>query len=241
MKNQHIFRFNSSILKNRAAATVALPQSLVRKTASIFSLLICVVTAAFGQVGTFDATFGSAGAYTFPIPQGADFVSGNNLIVLPNDQILVQTADQYQPFFAKGKLHKLTAGGTPDGSFGTGGTTLIQDSIYSSSLDFLVMPNGKIASFWHKNGRSASVLDNKPYITMHNANGSIATNFGVNGRVVLPPSPTGGIIGGKMVTDGSNLYVLYDYNNTQTIRSYTSTGAVNNAFGNVHCNIGFIV
>ena len=232
MKNKHIFRFNSSILKTRVASTVALPQSLVRRTASIFSLLICVGTAAFGQVGTFDATFGSAGAYTFPIPQGADFVSGNNLIVLPNDQILVQTAEIYQTFSAQGKLNRLTGGGTLDGSFGTGGSTLVQDSIFSSSVDFLVMPNGKIASFWHKNARISSVLDNKPYITMHNANGSIATNFGVNGRVLLPPSPTGGIVGGKMVTDGSNLYVLYDYNNTQTIRSYTSTGAVNNAFGN---------
>lgn len=232
MKNQHIFRFNSSILKNRVAATLALPQSLVRKTASIFSLLICVVTAAFGQVGTFDATFGSAGAYTFPIPQGADFVSGNNLIVLPNDQILVQTADQYQPFFAKGKLHRLTAGGTPDASFGMGGTTLIQDSIYSSSMDFLVMPNGKIASFWHENPQSPIMINNIPFIRMHNADGSIATNFGANGRVAVPYSPSGGIVEGKIVTDGSNLYILYPYNGAQTIRSYTSTGAVNNAFGN---------
>ncbi len=227
MKNQHIFRFNSR--------TVALSQSLVRKTASIFSLLICIGTAAFGQVGTFDAGFGSAGAYTFPIPQGADFVSGNNLIVLPNDQILVQTAEKYDQFepLAKGKLNRLTTGGMIDASFGTGGATLIQDSIFSHSLDFLVMPNGKIASLACSARQTTSASDKPPFITMYNTDGSVDANFGINGRVLLPATPHGRFTLAKIITDGSNFYILYEDDNAgQVIRSYTSTGAVNGAFGN---------
>ena len=234
MKNQHIFRFNSSILKTRVAATVALPQSLVRKTASIFSLLICVGTAAFGQVGTFDASFGSGGAYTFPLSQGINLVFGNKLVVLPNDQMLVQISEQDQSAepsqsFAKGKLNRLTAGGVLDGSFGIGGSTLVQDSIFRNSFNLLRMSNDKIVSICHKHSQSGAF--NQPFIRMYNSNGSIDANFGINGRVVLPATPNG-IVSGKMVTDGSNFYVLYPYNSARIIRSYTSMGAVNNAFGN---------
>jgi uncharacterized delta-60 repeat protein len=199
--------------------------------AAVVSLFYLSI-AAYGQVGTIDASFGASGAYTFPIVSGINSVEARNMVVLSNDQIIVSTDEQFSPFLHLGKLHKLTSNGSLDASFGTGGSMVVDDSTFGYS-NVIQMPNGKILASWHKHTPNVSVLDDYPFLTMHNSDGSLVPNFGINGRLDLPASPSGGTIGSTLAADANNnLYVLYDYDNGEVIRSYTSTGAVNSAFGN---------
>lgn len=201
----------------------------------IFTLIafLCYINiATYGQVGVIDAGFGTSGAYTFPLLPGVSNVTATDMVVLPNDQIIISTDEKLQSFVSKGKLNKLTANGSLDASFGTGGFTLVEDSTFGYS-NAILMPNGKILASWHKNTPNISIADDYPFLTMHNADGSLVPTFGANGQLNLPASPTGGTIGSTLVADANNnLYVLYDYNDGEVIRSYTATGAINTAFGN---------
>ncbi|MBL0020565.1 MAG: hypothetical protein IPP17_30065 [Bacteroidetes bacterium] len=195
--------------------------------AALFYLSI----AAYGQVGTIDASFGASGAYTFPLGSGINTVEARTMVVLSNDQIVVSSDEKFSPFLFQGKLNQLTSNGSLDPSFGTGGIVIVDDSTFGYS-NVIQMPNGKLLVSWHKHTPNISVLDDYPFLTMHNSDGSLVSNFGTNGRLDLPASPTGGTIGSTLVADANNnLYVLYDYDNGEVIRSYTSTGAINTAFG----------
>ncbi len=195
--------------------------------ASLFYLSIT----AYGQVGTIDASFGASGAYTFPLGSGINTVEARTMVVLSNDQIVVSSDEKFSPFLFQGKLNQLTSNGSLDPSFGTGGIVMVDDSTFGYS-NLIQMPNGKLLVSWHKHTPNISVLDDYPFLTMHNSDGSLVSNFGTNGRLDLPASPTGGTIGSTLVADANNnLYVLYDYDNGEVIRSYTSTGAINTAFG----------
>lgn len=186
---------------------------------------------AYAQVGTIDASFGNSGAYTFPLNTGINGIRASNMLVLSNDQIIVSTDEEYASFLYKGKLNKLTANGALDVSFGTSGFTMVDDSTFGYG-NVIQMPNGKFLASWHKNNPNITVADDYPFLTMHNADASLVTTFGTNGRLDLPASPTGGTIGSTLAADANNnFYVLYDYNNGEVIRSYTSTGAINTAFG----------
>ncbi len=203
----------------------------MKKIFAAVASLFCLSIAAYGQVGTIDGSFGASGAYTFPLGSGINTVEARNMVVLSNDQIIVATDDQFGPFLFQGKLHRLTADGALDPSFGTGGSMMVDDSTFGYS-NVIQMPNGKILAAWHKHTPNISVLDDYPFLTMHNSDGSLVSNFGTNGRLDLPASPTGGTIGSTLAADANNnLYVLYDYDNGEVIRSYTSTGAINTAFG----------
>jgi uncharacterized delta-60 repeat protein len=196
------------------------------------AMLFYLSMTAHGQVGTIDASFGASGAYTFPIGSGINTVEARKMVVLSNDQIIVSTDDKFAQFLYQGKLHRLTANGSLDAAFGTGGSMMVDDSTFGYS-NVIQMPNGKILAAWHKHTPNISVLDDYPFLTMHNTDGSLVPNFGTNGRLDLPASPTGGTIGSTLAADANNnIYVLYDYDNGEVIRSYTSTGAINTAYGN---------
>jgi uncharacterized delta-60 repeat protein len=201
----------------------------------IFAAAACLFylsLAAYGQVGTIDASFGASGAYSFPLGSGINAVKARNMVLLSNDQIIVAADDEYAPFYNQGKLHRLTANGSLDASFGTGGSLMVDDSTFGYS-NVIQMPNGKLLASWHKDPAPFSSIRAYPFLTMHNTDGSLVANFGTNGRLNLPASPTGGIIGSTLAADANNnLYVLYAYDDGEVIRSYTSTGAINTAFGN---------
>lgn len=200
--------------------------------AAVAALFHFGITAVYGQVGTIDAGFGASGAYSFPLLSGINAVDARNMVILSNDQIVVSTDEKVDLFLYQGKLHRLTPNGSVDAAFGTGGSVMVDDSTFGYS-NLIQMPNGNLLASWHTHLPNISVTDDYPFLTMHNVDGSLVSNFGINGRLDLPASPTGGTIGSTLVADANNnIYVLYDYDDGEVIRSYTSTGAINTAFGN---------
>lgn len=206
--------------------------TMKRIFAAVAALFYFGLTAAYGQVGTIDTGFGASGAYSFPLLSGINAVDARNMVILSNDQIVVSTDEKVDLFLYQGKLHRLTPNGSLDAAFGTGGSVMVDDSTFGYS-NLIQMPNGNLLASWHTHLPNISVTDDYPFLTMHNVDGSLVSNFGINGRLDLPASPTGGTIGSTLVADANNnIYVLYDYDDGEVIRSYTSTGAINTAFGN---------
>jgi uncharacterized delta-60 repeat protein len=218
--------------KNIKPQKTKINQKTMKFFFAIIAFLLHISSITYGQVGTIDASFGTSGAYTFAIPVGIDNVEAKNIVVLPNDQIVVATNEKFDTFLSKPKLTKLTANGAIDATFGTAGIITIADSTYGYS-NVMLMPNGKLLAYWHKNVPNVTITDDYPFVTMHNADGSFVATFGSNGRLNLPYSPTGGTIEGGLAADANNnIYVMYDYNGGEVIRSYTNTGAINTTFGN---------
>jgi uncharacterized delta-60 repeat protein len=166
--------------------------------------------------GTLDTTFGSGGIVT---QSGTDVAYGAAL--QPDGKILVGGGSNFG-------LARLNADGSLDTSFGTGGKTVGGFGTTYVGYDLALLPSGKVLMVG-KNG-------NDFVAARFNANGSVDTTFGTNGKVTTDVAGSydkGFCLAvqsdGTFFVAGQSRIGTTNYNGS--IAKYTANGALDTTFG----------
>ncbi len=191
----------------------------------LFSFLLLLTMALHAQQpGTLDASFGVKGILT--TPPGNDPVGQGALVVTKQSKIISGNRGAYGGFFSAFRISALMPDGTPDLSFGKGGSTYVvfplqkkaQDYSFISSL--ALQPDGKILA----SGELYIGLDDS-YVAFARflPDGTVDSSFGSNGTATatfgydmesagsLTLQPDGKfLIGGRVFTDADqNIFKFY--------------------------------
>lgn len=173
----------------------------------------------YNQNGSIDSTFGDNGIRYFIDAATADIAE--RLLLQSDNKILLQGTTT-QSGIVKITLACTDENGTPDTTFGTGGTltvTLSPSASFSPS-DFILQQDGKFIV--------AGGVSNQLNLIRFNSNGSIDSTFGTNGRAI-----TSAIRIGYKILSAPNgkLYAIgADFNEAKIVR-YTANGQLDNTFG----------
>ncbi|HEY0459456.1 MAG TPA: FG-GAP-like repeat-containing protein [Pyrinomonadaceae bacterium] len=186
------------------------------------------------SAGVLDSTFGSGGLFvsTFGAP-GASL----NAVALQADGTLIAVGGTSTGNFV---VAKLTSTGALDAAFGSGGfVTTDFNSGNDVAASVALQPDGKIVVGGNSSNDCAAAR--------YNANGSLDTSFGTNGKVVTPVvagnpdnfskillQPDGKIVGlGIAAPTGFERHLLVRYNANGTIdNSFGVNGIAGGYFGN---------
>lgn len=141
---------------------------------------VSLAVARYNPDGSLDTTFGGgSGKAQTPV----DFAAGwTDVAIQPDGKILVALFQFDLNGNDYGLLIRYNADGSPDTSFGMGGSVFGTGSVYSQ------LPIGSV-SVQPADGKivvSEGYFRNSPGIARFNTNGSLDTGFGSGGRVALP-------------------------------------------------------
>ncbi len=146
-----------------------------------FTLVLLSPCIIFSQAGTLDPTFGAGGTTIVDVTSGYDQCS--SIVIQPDQKIVIAGRTQY-PDGLYATLMRLNTDGTPDDTFGDAGVARadVMYSGYSGQSNALaLLDDGKLL-FAHvvsvNNGPSAQA------VTRFNSDGTVDTDFGVNGTAV---------------------------------------------------------
>lgn len=168
------------------------------------SLNYDLVVARYLFSGLPDTTFSSDGIATIQFGSGDDRAS--DLVLLPNDQIIVSGYFQNSEGRLESGLAKLSSNGTLDNTFGSMGKVAFNFGVDSSSVttSLVSQKNGKLIVAGYLAGTGIG-----PYLTLakFNNSGAIDNTFGTDGKVVLTVADYGRDVAiqpdGKVVVSGS--------------------------------------
>lgn len=186
-----------------------------------------------GQDGSLDVSFGNNGILKLDL--GSDFDSGNSIAIQADGKIICGGTSKIQggKDFA---LVRLNEDGTLDESFGSSGISTTDFNISLETLRAIALrDDGKIISI----GRGGSDIFDFA-ITCHNADGTIDTNFGDNGRVITDidltldyPSSVIMLDENKFLVAGGADYPGFDTDEDSdfAVVKYNQDGSLDQSFG----------
>lgn len=183
--------------------------------------------------GTLDSQFGAGGVTLFPF---STYPSECRAMAVQTDGRVV-LGGHYQSG-GKGNLAfvRLTVNGTPDNTFGSGGSAIVAQNNSSVNLQALqILSNGKIVG----GGNS----DGMPTLVRLNANGTIDNTFGAGGQVSFDGGITA-LSDMKVLPDGKIVGAgIADLGNGKLFCAFrrNADGSADNSFGTAgfaYANIG---
>jgi uncharacterized delta-60 repeat protein len=196
----------------------------------------------FNSDGSTDLSFGAGGRVNFEISRSfSDLACGFSLRVLPDGKAVVgATASSGPPDnpnrdFA---LLRLNADGSLDTTFGSGGRVVIdfaEDPVAAPRSDFIndliIQPDGKLIAL----GGSSNVVDfvSKAALARFNADGSLDTSFGSDGRLLLGLGVDTAISTPTLQPDGRLLAVItnFDIEFRSFLARFNTDGSLDASFG----------
>jgi uncharacterized delta-60 repeat protein len=142
--------------------------------------------------GATDTLFGGAGLATIPLPSGQTDATVENLLTLPNGQIIVQgttsvlvdAADNITNI-SSSFLERFNENGTLDTTFGTGGLVEIAATTGAIFTHAALQSNGQIVLAGLAPNPLATNGSQAIGVERLDANGQVDTTFGTNGLVTL--------------------------------------------------------
>lgn len=132
--------------------------------------------ARFNADGSLDTTFGGSGSVVTDVTAGID--GAKNIVVQPDGKIVLSGA------FSKGSgtgVHRYTANGNPDGTFGTFGSVEIAGAFVGEGL--ALQGDGKLLLVGSKQVGVGNANETQFELRRLNANGSVDDKFGSGGAV----------------------------------------------------------
>jgi uncharacterized delta-60 repeat protein len=185
--------------------------------------------ARYNTDGSPDTGFGTGGIVTTPVGGGNDYA--NALGIQPDGKIVV-AGYSYNGSDYDFALVRYNANGSLDTGFGTGGKVITPiGSGYDEAYALGIQPDGRIVAA----GYSASGGNYNFAVVRYNANGSLDTAFGTDGKVITPVGSGHNIAyalgiqpDGRIVTAG------YSYNGSNydfALVRYNTDGSLDAAFG----------
>ncbi|MEZ0318206.1 MAG: cadherin-like domain-containing protein [Methylophilaceae bacterium] len=189
--------------------------------------------ARYNADGSVDTSFGLNGKLSTDVMR-EDFAT--SVAIQADGKIVVagystpKITDTGKEYFS---LTRYNPNGSLDPTFGTGGkvTTLLGDTATNRSM--LIQADGKILV--------AGDADTNSAILRYNANGSLDSSFGINGKVITPVGPfNDGIYSITQQPDGKIIAVGDGTGNHSMVR-YNIDGSLDSGFGNsgiVITNVG---
>lgn len=153
--------------------------------------------ARYNSDGTLDATFGTGGIVTTDLTSGFDIANG--VVIQANGKIVAGgSAGTSHPAFA---LARYEPDGTPDTSFGEGGTVTTGFGIWGVARAIVLQPDRKIVAAGTNGGGFA--------LARYDPDGSLDTSFGNGGKVATTLTVAGSAwavalqLDGKIVAAGA--------------------------------------
>lgn len=179
--------------------------------------------------GTLDASFGTAGrVYTNP-SSSVEF-SEHGIQLADGSIISGGYSNQYTLDYM---MVKYTPGGQPDASFGINGVVLQEfGQGYSRIKRLGLQSDGKIIAAGR--GNDSGTFTSYAHIARFNADGTLDTTFGNNGKVIKYGGSESDIYGLEILPDNSIIAVGYVLNNNSDIQviKLTPDGVYDTTFGN---------
>jgi uncharacterized delta-60 repeat protein len=178
----------------------------------------------FNPDGTLDPTFGSAGTGIVTLFDNG--VLSEKMVLRPDGKILLLGKYYDNPPLLNETVSmyfQLTAGGSPDLSFGENGLAYVVDSGKLTLADLEVRPDGKIYTLSSRESVPAGTInytEREVVLTRQQIDGSLDSSFGENGRVIANTSPpsfgaisdefevSGGDRAGALLLEGSGNVVI---------------------------------
>ncbi|HET9532123.1 MAG TPA: hypothetical protein VFQ92_17315 [Blastocatellia bacterium] len=179
----------------------------------------------FNADGTRDLEFGPEGT-VIPFPGSPGFATA--LAVLPDGRIIV--AGNVLSDFA---LARYNADGTPDFSFGSGGTVITDFGGNDRSQSMVLQPDGKIVMA----GFSSAFPDFNFALARYDANGSLDLSFGSGGKVVTDfdivdqANSLALQSNGKILVAGFVHHTIDGLNSDFAVARYNADGQLDHTFG----------
>jgi uncharacterized delta-60 repeat protein len=174
-----------------------LPERTLHITLFACVILICASSLAAAQAGHLDASFGSAGIFTFSLTTNNGSSNLASAVALQSDGKFVVAGQ----LGSRSGLLRLNPNGSLDSSFGNGGVvvTKIGGVILQNFGGLAIQSDGKIVV-------AATGVPARGQVARFNSNGSLDTTFGSNGIAAVQVA-TGLLVlqpDGKIVVTGSN-------------------------------------
>jgi uncharacterized delta-60 repeat protein len=186
--------------------------------------------ARYEEDGTPDLTFGTLGRVVATI-RGSDDIKA--AVLQPDGKIVVAGGSRPPGGPTDAAFARYNPDGTLDGTFGTGGVTIVHATSGSDLIDVALQPDGKVVGV----GGGANVSGYLALALRLGANGALDPSFGTDGAVVLnapqPPSFQSVIVqpNGQIAASGWRYY--YSGSDTQDFLTarLDANGALDAAFG----------
>jgi uncharacterized delta-60 repeat protein len=179
--------------------------------------------------GSLDATFGSGGKVITAVGTSDDALAA---IALQSDGKIVAVGYSSNNNNTDFAIVRFNANGSLDTSFGTGGkVTLAIGSASDIANCVAILSNGKILVA----GNSRAGIINRFALARFNANGTLDTSFGVNGKVATTIG-TGSASAESLALQPDGKIVAAGYSITNSVESaavlrYTANGSLDPSFG----------
>ncbi len=190
--------------------------------------------------GALDTTFGNGGTVVADINVSDSASQG---ILLSDGKILICGGTSSTSSSLKTLLARYNADGSPDTSFGSGGTVVGNNPDEHLFVSFAVQSDGKIIAGATRESNLDVHQRSRPSITRYNADGTLDATFGDGGTAqILNPSSTGSSDGEfhdiVIQGDGKIVVGLYYYTNvsaglwqTLGLARLNSNGSLDTSFG----------
>lgn len=185
------------------------------------------------NAGTLDPTFGSGSG--FVVQDFGRYSQVTNLVTLPDGHSLAAGT-----VIGNGNIDVMVArynsDGSPDSSFGNGGTAIADFQTRDFCTGLALTPDGHILVSAYSN--SYPGINQAVGLAEFNLDGSVNTSFGTNGKV-LTPTDAGVIFrsllvqpNGKIVVAGqTGDYTQFAVAQELTVYRYTAVGSLDTSFG----------
>ncbi len=180
--------------------------------------------------GALDATFGTGGIVTSPVPNSSS--SFIQAVAIQSDGKII-AAGSSTIGTTRFTLARYNTDGNIDTSFGTGGfvTSVISTSASSTILDIAIQADGKIVA-----AGASTIVSSHFTVARYDTDGNFDTSFGTGGSVftAIPTSTSSTIqeiaiqADGKIVAAGPS---VISSNNRFTLVRYEANGNLDNSFG----------
>jgi uncharacterized delta-60 repeat protein len=186
----------------------------------------------FTSTGALDTSFGSGGAYIRAGNSKTAYV-GEGLALEPDGKIIVAGAGQGTRNW-EGLVTRLSANGTVDTSFGTGGTASVTNS-GTSSNSFYAPAIQTVGSVNYVLAGGALGPNNSVAIARFTMSGVLDPTFGINGQTAISFCGNAGRVGSLAFDPSGNILAAgstsFGGPNFMVLARFSPSGALDTSFG----------
>jgi uncharacterized delta-60 repeat protein len=174
---------------------------------------------------TVDTSFGAGGKVRDTVSVFNDAVTA---LVLQPDGKLVAAGYSSGDTFYDFAVVRYNSDGTRDNTFGSGGMTTTSFGVDSDVKAVVLQPDGKIVVTGNTIDRPG---DDDIAIVRFNANGSLDTSFGTNGKITASLSPSAFTASDLVILPDGKLVVAGESAGRVTVVRYNADGSLDTSFG----------